>query len=217
MKQYSCSGTYGDTYITCVKLFNHVMKNPDERIQINHYTAHDNITDSLWDMYYKLLGKNNNVSVTFTKERDTENMRIHSDFETEEIEYDPFPNFTFDSVSDVLDEGYYEFGYSIIFPKAGKEGEKHRIIPPLEQAQIIGEIGDSFYLIITKESGFELMEVFQLIREAKKIYCYQGLMAYVAMSQRTPVVVYIHPEHEVKAFKRRVCKAWEGLYEIRRI
>jgi len=194
MKQYSTSGTLGDTYITCLKL-KPIIESEGE-VQVNHFTKHNMMYANISRIYQACFG--DAIKIKFVLQRDAKHLRIHSDFEADDLPYDAFPEFEF------ANNEYYD--YTAVCPRAGKEHETWRSIPEEELNDIFS--GNEHCELVKDDGTYTLPEAMQMIKDAKSVYCYQGLMAYVALSMKRPTTVYIGPDHEVTAFRKRVCPEW---------
>ena len=203
-KTFSTSGTFGDIYITCCKLY--PLYQDGVHINVNHYTKHRQLWTRLRALYKSLLPS---VTVNMVESRDMCNTRIHSDFETIELDvgYEPFPKFRFQDYP-------VPTSYTAVNPRSGKASETHRAIHGPELNDIYSKY--EACMIIADDGSKSISQAMGVASYAEKFYGYQGLMGFVALSQRVPSIIYSYEKHETEAFKRRLCPEWEEyLIEIR--
>ena len=206
-RTYSCSGTLGDAYITVCILYETALR---EKVTCNHYTVHRNWCSLIREIYSLLPG----VEVNFVDDRDMDNARIHSDFDTEpDLPVNFFPDFAFPGSRFGLPDRYLAMS-----PRSGRREQTNRIMNEkdiskfAEEGSVVlvgdnpeyaGFAGDNVINLIGQTS---LLEAMGIVKSAEKFVGFQGLMCYVAMSQKVPTIAYVGSF--LDSFKRRRPEPW---------
>jgi hypothetical protein len=218
MRIFSTSGSFGDSFITLVKIWNLAK---EEQIQVNHYTTHY----TLWDKIKEIYSLCPYIKSNFVFDRDYEHTRIHSDFVEKddiELEIDPFPEFNLPKSLKKFNLNPKEYGVLVL--AAGKDNEKHRCFEGDLGKMLKNHDYNKLVIIGTRSTTFEyagsetiidltgktsLFEAFDIIRNAESFIGIQGLMAFFAMSQKIPAEIYYRTLNEKNAVLARTHDDWK--------
>lgn len=109
--------------------------------------------------------------------------------------------------------------YSVLAPRGGKPWQKHKVISLEERERAIGEIGAPVVMLgigTPKVSGVidlsgktTIPEALSILSGASSFSGFQGMLAYMALSQKVSSYVYVNDKEEHNAFKGRMFPEWE--------
>lgn len=236
MKIFSTSGTAGDSYICALQLCD-LAKEEDE-IHVNHFCEVDSM-DDLCIQIFKYF----NISCHIVKQRDMDNVRIHSDVVNGlPCGINPFPKVDFHTISRNI-FGISFDTYNCIQLRSGKETE-NRVIPLKAMIpniiswiknneirtcliggfRVTEEESDDVdmlkrkHRLVNAAAQCHIFESFDIIKHCNELYAHQGLLVYYALSQKIPCHVFYKNPWEKEAFERRCLPEWkEFVKEITQI
>ncbi len=233
MKTVKCRGTLGDSYI--VNCIYHDLLSREEVLIKQCWDYAGNAVD-LWqapiEQIYSLMP---NVHVDFVSRKGFDRglpgvPRIWPSptkaAKKSLCPMTPHPTFTFPEFSDFTPP---KGGYIAMSPRGGKTGEEHRQIGLDEVDSILKTYRKKTFVLIGHNPEFvghegpnvvnlinetTVLEAMGIVAGANKFIGVQGLMAYVALSQRVPSVVYTKSVGYDKAFRSRLMPEWLELCQI---
>lgn len=207
--KFKCGGTLGDTFMNIVRLYD---KNPTE---INHFTKHAEQYGVIKTMY-NLLG-----DVKVNEANNSKNYSFQGFLEPGQ-DYTPFPEFELPSIKrfDLPEE------YIVVQLQAGVSLTKHpwRFLSKSDLEKVRKDksiilIGTdnrtvdlySEFSIIDLRGKTTLLESFAVIRDASEFYAPQGVLGFVALSQKVPTTLWLKHKIELRGMAVRVgmIKEWE--------
>ena len=199
---YSASGTIGDAYINVCRIYNIQKEN---KIRIYHETRHQFWKGLIERVYY--LHPNVWVSVQRKSEK------IDGIRNIERLKPVWFPEFEFASAKErfnLPDE------YVAICMKSGRPSQKFRRIKPdiideiisgFKHVIIVGDDTPDPYKpdnVIDLRGKTTLWEAFWIMKHAREAFAFQGVMAFVALSQKVPTTVFIKKDEDKVAVKGNI-------------
>lgn len=232
MKTFKCRGTLGDSYI--VNCIYHDLMSQEEVLikQCWDYagTAVDAWTAPILEIYSLMP----NVHVEFVNRKEFDSLpavpRIWPSPERAAKGYkrlmNPHPTFPFPEFSDIPD---LPEKYVVMSPRGGKASELHRQIGFDEVNSILHSHRNTTFVLVGHNPEFEeyshsnvinlinrttVLEAMGIVARAPRFIGVQGLMSYVALSQRIPSVVYTKSIGYDKAFRSRLMPEWLELCQI---
>ena len=209
---YKCGGTLGDTFMNVLRLYG---KNP---AKIKHYTPYTEQYNNI-EKLYKLIG---DVPVEFSAKTNYNILNFQgflSDGET----YDPFPKFNLPEIEKFnLPEEYITLQL-----QAGVSLSKHpwrylskkdlEIIPKDKTVVILGTDKRNIdlyeeYTILDLRNQTSLLESFNIITNSKEFYGPQGLLGFVALSQKVKTTLWLKNRMEINGMANRIgkIKEWDN-------
>lgn len=213
MKIYHTSGTLGDTFIIICKLYAIAKR---EKILCRHHTRHESIRPIIREIYSLMP----NIKVKFS-EPDKSTLKIQGWFdpkscklELEKYGLKPeyYPKF---ELKDVVRFNLPKY-YNVLQLESGI-GNKRR----LDSLTVQGILSDSEFpiVIIGKDSiaisigrhevvdlrgDTSIKEVISIIKNSKHFYGPQGLLSFIAVSQKTFSTIYLTSGSDVRAIYPRI-------------
>lgn len=225
MSRYHIQGTGGDTYTAVCKLVGL------ENSSIVHSVTRPDFWSPLIRKIYSLVSVQ---SLQIVDSRYNENYehipKIDSHPHPTEFGSDPegiemvwFPDFDFG-------ESPVEGPYKVIAPFAGgarrwgvsereisreKVLEIHRQRKPKTSVIVCGHKldYDGEKNLINLSGETEILDAFQVIKDANAFFGVQGLLLFVALSQRIPSVGFVKPEYEKVVKEQRIVGPWRDFCE----
>lgn len=205
MKTFNCGGTLGDAFIAVCYLYG---VSAQEKIKIRHWNPH-----SYWDKkiveIYSLLP---NAEVVFIPKEDKSGRQAWTQMVEKSVGgFTPFPEFELPSYDGLPSK------YIILAPRSGKPTEPTRVMKEKEVRRQIAEhnlpvvmLGDGVEAdgVVDLRGKTTIKEALFIISKAQKFIGFQGLLSYMALSQKIPSVVYTQSEREYLAFRRRLMRKW---------
>lgn len=227
MKTFKCRGTLGDSYIVNCLIQELAMREPVLIKQcLSYLKPHEEGWEGPVEEIYSLVP---NIKVKFIerKEFDADPIpRLWPNIElaiaeNKQHKISPitaYPTFDFPQTAqlDVTD-------YIAMSPRGGKADEKHRQVEEEDVDRIIRSNRDKTFVMVGHNPEFldygrsnvinligktPILEAMGIVSKARKFIGIQGLMAYVALSQRIPSVVYTKSTGYDKAFRCRLMQEW---------
>lgn len=213
MKNYYTGGTLGDTFIIVCKLYSIAKK---ERILCRHHTRHESIRPIIREVYSLM----SNIEVEFV-EPDRTRMKIQGWFDPQscklelekyglEVEY--YPEF------DLADIAHFNLpkSYNVLQLESGIGNKRRlsssiigRILNDSEFPMVI--IGKDFrqipmgrHEIVDRRGDTSIREVITIIKNSKHFYGPQGLLSFMALSQKILSTIYLMSESDIKAVQSRI-------------
>jgi len=108
--------------------------------------------------------------------------------------------------------------YSVLAPRSGKPQEKRKSMPLKEIQRAIEEIGHPVVMLGTNTPKVKgvidltgkttIPEAMSIITGAKAFAGFQGMLTYMALSQRVTSYVYVNGTGELNAFRGRMMPEW---------
>lgn len=218
-----CRGTLGDSYIA-----NCVIHQAATQGQVHIKQCHtfwgeptDDWEQPIRDIYSLLP----NITVEFVGREEFESLEvprlwpsIDKAREVNICPMNPHPRFVFPPSSRELPEKYVAFS-----PRGGKSTEDHRQIGFEEVDRLLRDFPNVTFVMVGHNPEFEdygranlinligqtpILEAMGIVARANRFIGIQGLMAYVALSQKVPSVVYTKSAGYDKAFRVRLMPEW---------
>jgi hypothetical protein len=226
MKTFKCRGTLGDSYI--INCIYHDLMSKEEVLikQCWDYagTAVDAWTDPIQQIY-SLMPK---IHVDFVNREEFDSCRVPRIWPSPAraskgkmiCPMTPHPTFTFPEFPDLPD---LPEKYIVMSPRGGKSSELHRQIGFPEVNSILHAHRNTTFVLVGHNPEFtnyrhrnvinlinktSVLEAMGIVARAPRFIGVQGLMAYVALSQRIPSVVYTKSIGYDKAFRSRLLPEW---------
>lgn len=209
---YKCGGTLGDTFMNILRLYD---KKPEKIIHYTPYTEQYNNIEKL----YKLI---DDIPITFSSKTNYNILNFQgylSDGET----YVPFPKFDLPSI----EKFNLPKEYIVLQLQAGVSLSKHpwryltkkdlEIIPKDKTVVIIGTDQrtidlDEEYTILDIRNKTSLLESFNIISNSEEFYAPQGLLGFVALSQKVKTTLWLKHKMEINGMANRIgrIKEWDN-------
>lgn len=206
---YYTGGTAGDAYIILCKLYNIAREN---EIIIRHYTKHDNAKKLVKEIY-KLSP---NIKVEFVDKKHP--FIINGGFEDKnkyDVEF--YPKFEISGKFNLPKK------YSVLQVSAGINNQRRLASKVFNSILYKGTV---FVLVgspgqeinnsnaIDLRGKTDIKEVINIIRNADHFYGYQGLLSFIALSQKVKSDVYIRSAGDAHAVKVRIenVQEWKKYY-----
>jgi len=108
--------------------------------------------------------------------------------------------------------------YSVLAPISGKPWEKNRSMPQREIDRALKELKEPVVMIGTKNPKVNgvvdlsgkttIPEALSIISGASAFSGFQGMLAYMALSQKVPSYVYVNGEGQYLSFRGRMMRKW---------
>lgn len=228
MKTFKCRGTLGDSYI--VNCIYHDLASREEILIKQCWDYAGNAVDSWKDIILEIYSLMPNIHVDFVNRREFESLgmlRLWPNPEKAAKDsiclMNPHPTFIFPEFPD-LPKKYVAFS-----PRGGKSNEPHRQIGFDEVDSILHSHRNTVFVLVGHNPEFEeyerenvvnlinrttILEAMGVVSGAHRFIGVQGLMSYVALSQRVPSVVYTKSTGYDKAFRSRLLPEWLELCQI---
>lgn len=208
MIEYGAEGTLGDAYMFVCRLYRSVKEGA--KITIHHYTRHR----FWWPKIENIYGLLPSLTVKFHD-------KPNGWKGVERLEITPFPELPFaDPSRHNLPKEYV--GLTV---KTGRHSQKKRSIKPFIAEWIIEDYedyglpvvllgdeleaaGDRFETknknVIDLRGKTTLWEAFAICRDAKEFVGFQGMLSFVALSQKVPTTVYVAHETDRHAVQTNI-------------
>lgn len=215
------SGTLGDAFIQVCKLYN---KSKNEKLLFRHFTVHKDVLSGIENVIELLP----NTEIEFLDER-PDGLIINGDFtnvSTEESEYGFSTNYhpEFDSV--MLERFGLPNDYIVIQLAAGAKPSRNREFKKGVYNTIVHSginvvlLGKDTTKVANRPNVFDLRnkttikEVVSIIKGAKEFYGCQGLLSFIALSQKVPTSISLLSPSDRKAVENRVLNSpWKKYYK----
>jgi len=218
MKKIGCGGSMGDAYlITC-----YLKSWGDLPLEVYHSTRSEN--DYLRPLIREIYSLLPNVKLKLVTHgtggqpsRHTSSWASPGDPQldretTNKSNFTPFPEW------DLPVYPGLPKGYSVLAPRSGKPREKKKVMSLAERERAIGELGTPVVMLgtntpemngVTNLSGkTTILEALSIISGASSFSGFQGMLAYMALSQKVPSYVYVKGGGEYNAFNGRIMPQW---------
>lgn len=210
-KVFYSRGTMGDAFVILCKIYGVAVV---EYIELHHYTIHKHILKNIRQVY-NLLPR---INLTFDTYPRSNAMR--GDF-TEMTEYTQFfPTFQPISID------HLEIGndYIVLQTHAGinssrscPTGRIDAITEHYNKVVLVGWDGGKPIersSVVDLRNKLDLLEVVHVLRQAKRFYGLQGLLAFIALSQKTQSFLWIDSPEDKHAISVRILNSpWARFYE----
>lgn len=211
-KVYKCGGTLGDAFMNVLRLYGKDIK------KVIHHTPyieqHGNI-----DKIYKLLDE---IPVEFVPEKKYDILDFQG-YLTDGETYEPFPKFDLPPI----EKFNLPKEYIVLQLQAGVSITKHpwryltkkdlEIIPKDKNVVILGTDKrnidlDEEYTILDLRNQTSLLESFNIISNSKEFYAPQGLLGFVALSQKVKTTLWLKNRMEINGMANRIgrIKEWDN-------
>jgi hypothetical protein len=227
MKTFKCRGTLGDSYIVNCLIRELATEEPVLIKQcLSYLKPHEEGWEDPVKEIYSLVP---NIKVEFVERKEfdaTTIPRLWPNIELAIAENDKhkispmttYPVFDFPA-TDQLDIA----DYIAMSPRGGKADEKHRQMEKNDVDKIVKQFPEQVFVLVGHNPQFinyggcnvinligktTILEATGIVARAKKFIGIQGLMAYVALSQRLPSIVYTKSAGYDKAFRCRLFNEW---------
>lgn len=202
MKEFNAEGTMGDAYMLLCKLYPLAEK---EKVRVYHRTRHRYWYGAIERIYHL----HPNVGVRFVNKH-----ARHPD--AIELPMYCYPKFRFTQTLDRFDLPEV---YAAVNIKSGRHSQKTRAIRPRAYNKIFDDnehvvvIGDEYSPPIRGHKGnnvinlcnrTHLWEAMRIVKEARVFYGFQGLMCYVALSQKVPSYIYGRSPDDHRAIRENI-------------
>lgn len=206
MIEVNTSGTMGDAFIIILKLIHKGIK------QINHHSVHDNIFTKIKEMY-SLLGDIEVNTVKIISGDPILQTTIKGNVKIDET-YTPFPEFDLPDVSRFnLPNDYtvvqLQSGINITrtpWRKLSNDNMKevNQYLPIVVIGTDRNKLSFKSKDIIDLRNKTSMLESFSVINGAKEFYGPQGLLGFVALSQRVKSFIWLKHHSDEHAVNNRI-------------
>ena len=209
MKEFSATGTLGDTFIGICKL-----SKIKEDIKMYHHTIHKYWYDNIWDLYSFLP---NIKEVEFVESPREDLIEITSNCHEQDMDF--FPNFTI--YPDLIDEQYKP--YTVIQPHSGKPKGFNRKDLDINYIQsIVNKYKDKGInsVILGTDSYYEQLEncykhintlslsfIYEILKQSIYFIGPEGLLSFMALSNKVHSSIFYSEKEAIQ--KRIIGTPWE--------
>ena len=200
MIEFKANGTMGDAYISVCRLYP-IAKN--EKVRVYHHTRHRFWHGEIERVYHVMP----NIGVIYdgkfpSRLPNVDGLKIHC-----------FPEFKF---TETIASYNLPEEYAVVNIKSGRHSQKSRAIRPHAYNKIFEEnknvviIGDEHSPPIEDDRVINLCNktpiwaAMEIVRTAKVFYGFQGLMCFVACSQKVPTYVYVRSDDDKRAVRENI-------------
>ena len=209
MKIYA-RGTLGDTFFILLKLEPQIRK-------IYHYSKHQHVYNKIKEIYS--LNPDLEVEFLTSEPKDIEFIKGH--LSSDEKIINPFPNFIFPELEEVLPEEYYAVQLQSGLNQAWRKINAVQLLRvPIDKPWVILGTDKSQVRLPTDKiqdlrQKTSLPQAFGVIAGSSGYFGPQGILSFVALSQRVKSTIFLMNESDTHACAHRIDKIpeWEKYVE----
>ncbi len=225
MKTFKCRGTLGDSYIVNCVVHGLASQEPILIKQCEDFAG--NAADKWQPHIRQIYSLMPNINVEFVDKAQFESLglprlwpSIPKAVGVGVCQMNPHPTFSFPETAHVEGTDYIAFS-----PVGGKANEEHRHVGFDETVAILDKHPEHKFVLVGDNPEFRdfehshvtnligktsILEAMGIVARANKFIGVQGLMAYVAVSQKVPSAVYTKSVGYDRAFRSRLFPEWES-------